>query len=427
VGIFLAEFNCDLHFHGPYSTGVSKNMLVPVIAEQSKLKGLDVCGTADLLQGTWMKHLKENIVEKENGVFSDKKGLVHWIPQVEVQCSKRVHHLIFLPDFASAENLKESLKGKAVFDSWGCGRPVIRLSAEEIAGKARDAGGIIGPAHAFTPYFSVYAFFDSIREAYGSMGQEISFLELGLSADTFFADMIPENRGYSFLTCSDSHSPWPYRIGREFTRIEMREPCFKELKKALEKKGEKRVKLNAGLDPREGKYHLTACNSCYAPYSLNDAKSLGWRCPKCGGSIKRGVRDRIEMLSQGESKSPEFRPKYMHTVPLAEIVQLALGVQGINTSSVQGMWRDFVDRFGSEINALVDAPEAELKEVNPRVGQKIVSFRKGWVHYMPGGGGQYGKPVICDSEEEFEKKKNEIDQALKEKSDFRGQKTLGEF
>ncbi len=197
------EFNCDLHFHGPYSTGVSKNMLIPIIAEQSKLKGLDVCGMADMLQGTWMKHLRENIIEKGNGIFTDKKEQINFIPQVEVQCNKRLHHLIFLPDFASAENLKESFKGKAIFDSWGCGRPVIRLSPEEIAEKVFDAGGIIGPAHAFTPYFSVYAFFDSIKEAYGSMGKKISFLELGLSADTNYADMIPENRQYQFLSNSD--------------------------------------------------------------------------------------------------------------------------------------------------------------------------------------------------------------------------------
>jgi len=425
--ISMPEFNCDLHFHGPYSSGVSKNMLVPVIAEQSKLKGLHVCGMADMLQGTWFRHLKENILETGNGLFADKKEQVHFIPQVEVQCNKRIHHLVFLPDFAAAENLKESLKGKAVFDSWGCGRPVIRLSPEEIAGKVKDAGGIIGPAHAFTPYFSVYAFSDSVKEAYGSMGKEISFIELGLSADTHFADMIPENREYQFLTCSDSHSPWPYRIGREFTRIEMKEPSFKELKKALEKKEEKKIRLNAGLDPREGKYHLTACNACYAKFSLEDAKRLNWRCPKCSGAIKRGVRDRIEMLSDGKEEHPAFRPPYLHTVPLAEIIQLALNVQSVNGPTVQGMWHDFVDRFGNEINALVDAGEAELKEVNPRVGAKIIAFRKGWVHYIPGGGGDYGKPVICDSPEEFEKKGKELEEEQKEKDSFRGQKTLGEF
>jgi len=423
----MTEFNCDLHFHGPYSAGVSKNMLVPIIAEQSKLKGLDVCGTADLLQGTWMKHLKENIIEKGNGIFTDKKEQVNFIPQAEVQCNKRIHHLVFLPDFAAAENLKESLKGKAIFDSWGCGRPVIRLSPEEIAEKVKDAEGIIGPAHAFTPYFSVYAFFDSIKEAYGDMGKNIHFLELGLSADTNYADMIPENRQYQFLTCSDSHSPWPFRIGREFTRIKMKEPCFKELRKALENKEEKLITLNVGLDPREGKYHLTACNACYSKFSIEDAKALNWRCPKCRGSIKRGVKDRIEMLSEGKSEHPDFRPEYMHSVPLAEIIQIALDVKGINSMRVQSMWRDFVERFGNEINVLVDVSEEELVKVDPRVGKKIISFRKGWVHYIPGGGGDYGKPVICDSQEEFEKKGKELEQEMRESNSFKGQKTLGEF
>ena len=423
----MKEFNCDLHFHGPYSSGVSKNMVVPVIAEQARLKGLDVCGTADLLQGSWMKHLKENVFERENGVFLDKREQLYFVPQVEVQCNQRVHHLIFLPDFASAENLKESLKGKAIFDSWGCGRPVIRLNAAEIAERVFDANGIIGPAHAFTPYFSVYAHFDSLEGLYGEAGKKVNFIELGLSADTCFADMIPGNRKLQFLTCSDSHSPWPYRIGREFTRVEMERPCFKELKKALERSGEAGVKLNVGLDPREGKYHLSACNSCYTKFGMQQAQRLKWRCPKCGGQIKRGVKDRIAMLSDGKSASPEFRPPYLHTIPLAEIAQIALKVQGINSSGVQGVWRDFVDRFGTEINALVYAGEDELKEVNPRVAQKVISFRKGLVHYIPGGGGQYGKPVICDSEEEFRKKAKEIEEEQREKSGFSGQKTLGEF
>jgi uncharacterized protein (TIGR00375 family) len=160
---------------------------------------------------------------------------------------------------------------------------------------------------------------------------------------------------------------------------------------------------------------------------MEQAEKLNWSCPKCRGSIKRGVRDRIEMLSDGSSKSPAFRPPYMHTVPLAEIIQIALDVKGINSGNVQGMWRDFVDRFGNEINALVDAGEEELKEANPRVGAKIVAFRKGWVHYIAGGGGNYGKPVICDSEEEFEKKGRELAEEEREKNDFKGQKTLGEF
>ena len=150
-----------------------------------------------------------------------------------------------------------------------------------------------------------------------------------------------------------------------------------------------------------------------------------FRSPRCRGSIKRGVRDRIEMLSDGKEEHPNFRPEYMHSVPLAEIIQLALDVKGINTIRVQSTWRDFVERFGTEINILIDVSEEELAEVDSRVGQKIISFRKGWVYYIPGGGGNYGKPVICDSKKEFERKGKEI--LEEEKNSFKGQKSLVEF
>ena len=62
----MKEFDSDLHYHSPYSVGVSKNMLIPIISEQAKLKGLDFLSSADCLNGPWLKHLKENLVEEEN-------------------------------------------------------------------------------------------------------------------------------------------------------------------------------------------------------------------------------------------------------------------------------------------------------------------------------------------------------------------------
>ncbi|MBU1939599.1 phosphotransferase, partial [Candidatus Micrarchaeota archaeon] len=63
----MHEYNCDLHFHGPYSGGVSKNMQIPVIAEQARLKGLDVVCTSDILHAKWLEHVKESITERGNG------------------------------------------------------------------------------------------------------------------------------------------------------------------------------------------------------------------------------------------------------------------------------------------------------------------------------------------------------------------------
>ncbi len=423
----MNEFNCDLHFHGLYSGGVSKNMTLPVIAENSVLKGLHVCSTADITHAKWFEHVKESIVEETNGCFKAKNADVHFIVGTEIQCSDRVHNLVYLPDLGEAQNLREKLKGFGILDSWGCGRPRLRLSSEMLAEKVMDCHGIIGPAHAFTPYFSVYAHFDSVAACYKSQHKNIHFMELGLSADSYFADLISDNHNYQFLTCSDSHSPWPHRIGREFTRIKMKQPCFSELKKALEQKDEKLITLNAGLDPREGKYHRSACNNCYEKFSMQDAVAVKWKCPKCGAQIKRGVLDRIVMLAEyKEETHPSFRPPYLHLLPLAEIIQLALKAKKVEDAPVQSLWKNFVERFGNEIFVLVDAGIEEITKVDRRVAENIEAFRKGLVFYIPGGGGQYGVPVICKSKEEFEKKALEL-KDLNAKQSVSGQKTLGEF
>ncbi len=424
----MKQFNADMHFHGLYSGGVSKFMKLDVIAEQARLKGLDVIASSDILHKGWFEHAKKEIIEDGNGLFKHRKHDTFIILQTEVECDDRFHHLVYFPDFACAENLKEKWKGKAVFDSWGCGRPRVRMSAEKIAEEVFDAGGLVGPAHAFTPYFSPYAHFDSVKKAYGQMGKKISFIELGLSADTFFADQIKENHGYTFLSNSDSHSPWPVRIGREFNRIKMKEPSFKEFKQAMERKGESRVEMNIGMDPREGKYHCSACNQCFERHSMKEAEENNWRCLNCGGIVKKGVRARIEELADcEEGQHPEHRAEYLHTIPLAEIIAIALNVKGVNTQKVQCAWRDFVDRFDSEINVLVDVPFQEMREVNQEIAEKVNAFRQGWVLYKPGGGGEYGVPIICSSKEETEKKRNELGQELECKSCNAGQKRLKEF
>ena len=423
----MKSFDCDLHFHGLYAGGVSKFMTIPVIAEQAKLKGLSVVSTADITHAKWFEHVKENLVEEENGVFSDKAGKTHFVVGTEVEDSKRVHHLIFLPDFSSAQTFREKVARFGVLDCVMCGRPKLRLSAETIAEIADGCGGIFGPAHSFTPYTGIYAHFDSLKQAYGQMHEKLSFIELGLSADSYFADLIQENHGYAFLTASDSHSPWPYRIGREFTRMKLKKPCFGEIKKALASRDEGLIELNVGLDPREGKYHATACNACFARFSAEDAKRFDWKCPKCRGQIKKGVKDRIlELASFSQEIHPEFRPEYFHAIPLAEIVQLALGAKDVKAKEVQGLWLEMVERLGPETGILVDEPIVSISEINESVAKKVESFRNGWVHYIPGGGGNYGKPIICDSREEFETKKLELERQEKGFG-MKGQKTLKEF
>ncbi len=424
----MKEYNLDLQLHGLYASGVSKNMTLPVMAEQSRLKGLDVLVTADILHKKWFEHVEKNLEEESNGVYRDLKAKCNFIIGGEIEDCNRIHHLFYLPSIESAEEMREKLLGRGNLDCIMCGRPKLRVSAEEFAQKVDECGGIFGPAHSFTPYTGAYAFHDSMKTLYGKMHEKLLFIELGLSADSNLADRIKENHSYSFLTSSDAHSPWPHRIGREFNRVKMDKPDFNSLKKALAEKSERLITLNAGLNPKEGKYHCTACNSCFAKYSLSQAEQLKWKCIKCRGEIKRGVRDRIAMLANlKEGSHPAFRPPYLHLLPLAEIIQQSVGAKGIETKAVQSRWIGIVEKFGNEICVLVDAKESELLEADKEVGENIIAFRKGLVLYIPGGGGEYGKPIICKSEEELENKKIELKDELEGISDFSKQKTLGQF
>ncbi|MEM4256939.1 MAG: endonuclease Q family protein [Candidatus Diapherotrites archaeon] len=404
----MREYCLDLQLHGKFAGGVSKSMELPVLSQQAKLKGLDVLSTGDILHKRWFSHVRENVVEESNGVYADKNGNCYFIVGGELEDKDGIHHLFYLPSLESALELRQRLLPFGNLDCALCGRPFVKLSPEKIAENVCDVGGVFGPAHSFTPYTGIYAFYDSLKSAYGSMSDKLYFIELGLSADTFLADLISENHAYSFLTSSDAHSPWPNRLGREFVKIKMHKPDFNNLKRAFCEREDKLITLNVGLDPKEGKYHCTACSNCFLKYSLADAVALNWKCSKCGHDIKRGVRDRIMLLKNtAEGVHPNFRPDYLHILPLLEIIQSALSVKGVNTKAVNSKWFELVELFGNEIKILTEVNESELI-AEGIVGEFIVAFRKGFVIYLPGGGGKYGKPIVCRSEEEFNKVSAEL-------------------
>ncbi len=426
----MKTFDCDLQLHGKFASGVSKNLTIPLLSQNAKLKGLELLSTADIQHKEWFDHVKAHIVETENGVYMDKHSTVHFLIGTEVEDHHRLHHLIYLPDLTRAQEFRDQIKGFGTLDCSLCGRPRLHLSANQIAQIVLDLGGILGPAHSFTPYTGLFSKFNSLHEAYGELVSEIPFLELGLSADTALADTIANNHAFAFLSSSDAHSAWPHRLGREFNRIQMKKPSFTEFKDALFERTEPRIILNAGLDPREGKYHATACNACFAQFGLREAEDLfHWKCPNCKtGQIKKGVRDRInELADTSIGTHPAFRPPYKHMLPLSEIIQQTLRVKNVLSKEVQTQWRSFVDQFENEIAVLLDIPDSELQAFNPAVAQNILAFRAGLVLYEPGGGGQYGTPIICQTQEEFERKKTELAQNQFQKNKFTGQKTLNLF
>ncbi len=382
--------NADLHIHSRFSGATSKNMRIATIAEQAPLKGLELVGTGDALHPAWLAEVR-TLEEVGEGIF--RSGTTSFILTCEVEDARKVHHLIILPSISAAEELRERFRRYSL-DLERDGRPHLTLRGEEIADIVNETDAVLGPSHAFVPWTSIYKEYDSLRECYGTA--RIAFLELGLSADTELADTIAELQDVTFLSNSDAHSPWPNKLGREFNRFRLGDLSFTELKRALFRRRGNRVVLNVGFDPRLGKYHRTACIKCYTHYQLEEAEKLSWRCSRCGGRIKKGVRDRIrEIATWKEPHHPEHRPPYLRIAPLSEIVAQALKVSNVYSPRVQKVWRELVMAFKSEIRVLVDVdPEDIAKVGGEAIAELIRRFRAQDFDIVEGGGGKYGEIIF---------------------------------
>lgn len=382
--------NLDLHIHSKYSMAVSADMQLPEIAREAARKGVKIVATGDCLHPMWLDAIKK--LPKAEGLFL--LGDTHFVLSVEVEDSSRVHHLIFLPDTAKAEQLQEAFAPYSTNLS-ADGRPRLHLNGAEIADHVLEAGGLLGPAHAFTPWTGIFAYFRSLSECYQEKAQQIRFIELGLSADTNYADRIADLSNRTFLSNSDAHSPRSNKLAREFNQMELESLSYQDLILAIKREGGRGPTKNVGLFPEEGKYNRTACTRCYRQYSLSQKGELMGRCLACGGQIKLGVADRVNLLADyPEAVHPPHRPPYLHIIPLAEIIALALGHKSVMTAGVQKSWNELT-QSRTEIEVLIQADLAELK-AEPKVIEAIQNFRLGRVEVQPGGGGKYGEVRLAE-------------------------------
>ncbi|WP_406533587.1 TIGR00375 family protein [Methanobrevibacter sp.] len=371
--------NADFHVHSCFSMASSKDMLIKNMAPKSKLKGLQLLGTGDAFHPGWLDIVEETTTYSGDGIYSVED--MDFVLTTEVEGKHRIHHLIIIPDIDIARELSDKLPSK---NKEIDGRPKTRYGGTELLDLVKEYDCLIGPAHAFTPWTGMYKSHDSIYDCYG---KKPDFVELGLSADTFMADTVSELKDFPFLTNSDAHSPWPHRLGREFNQIELKDISYSSIKHAIK---HKEIKANYGLIPNLGKYHMTACTKCYKLVDPMIAKDNKMKC-SCGGTIKKGVDFRIsEIADYKEPKHPSFRPKYVHLMPLAELIATVYD-KGVTTKTVQSKWQKLIDSFGTEIDVLINAPLKDIEKIDSNIGSVIESFRNGSIDVVPGGGGKYGE------------------------------------
>ena len=371
--------NADFHVHSCFSMATSKDMLIKNMAPKSKLKGLQLLATGDAFHPGWLNIIEESTTYSGDGIYSRED--MDFVLTTEVEAAHKIHHLIILPDIDIARELSDKLVSK---NKESDGRPRTRLEGAEIYDLVKQYDCLIGPAHAFTPWTGMYKTYDSIYDCYDA---KVDFVELGLSADTFMADCVKELRDFPFLTNSDAHSPWPHRLGREFNQIELQDMSYSSIKRAFKKKD---IKANYGMIPNLGKYHMTACTKCFKLVDPVLAKDNKMKCG-CGGKIKKGVDYRIsEIADYPEPKHPKHRPKYVHLMPLAELISMVID-KGVTTKAVQGRWQKLIDNLGTEIDILINTSTDEISKIDSEIVPAIEGFRDKSLHITPGGGGKYGE------------------------------------
>ena len=399
----------DLHIHSRFSRATSKRINIQEIARFAKIKGLNLVGTGDFTHPKWMRELQEDLVEAPGkGLLKSSKfansacfmitGEVSTIFMFRSE-TKKIHHLILTPNFETAIQVNDRLAqyGDLSLD----GRPTLEMSASQLVEEVMSvsADNEVIPAHVWTPWFSLFgAFsgFDKIEDCYQDMTKHIHALETGLSSDPPMNWRISALDRFTLVSNSDSHSCWPWRIGREANVLDLEQLTYDEVVDVIRKKDPERFKFTIETNPAYGKYHWSGHRSCNVSMPPQEAMKFGNLCPMCRKRLTKGVGQRVEELAD---RPASFKPQnaigYMHLLPLSEIIATVLNASSPSVQNVWSVFNSLMAKFGSEYNVLIDASAEELsKVVDPKIAEAVVMVREGRAQVIPGYDGVYGQLIL---------------------------------
>lgn len=389
----------DLHIHGRYSRACSSELTIPNLEKWGRIKGLNILGTGDFTHPKWIEHLKENLIE-EDGILKTKTGF-NFLLQTEISLiytqdgkGRSVHVLILAPNFEVVKQITTYLltKGRVDYD----GRPIFKIPCYELIENLRSISSDIEviPAHSFTPHFGLFGAnggFDSVEAAFKDQTKHIHALESGISADPEMVWRSSKLDKFLVVSFSDAHSFWPHRLGREATIFDIT-PTYKSLIKAIRTR--EGFMGTIETPPTFGKYHIDGHRTCNVSLEPKESLKLNNLCPVCHKQLTIGVLHRVEDLAdRKEGHAPENAQRYKTIIPLSELIS-NLRQKGIATKSVWKEYNPLIERFGNELNVLLNAPEEELKKANPELAPWIILNRAGKIQVKPGYDGVYGEPIL---------------------------------
>ncbi|MFC5403894.1 endonuclease Q family protein [Cohnella soli] len=390
----LGPVFADLHVHigrsqdgKPVKISGSKDLTFSNIArEASERKGIELVGVIDCHSPAVQAEMEAclasgDMQEVEGGGIRYRRTTI--VPGIEMEVKEEgggpFHLLGYLPTLAAMKEWTAWLKPRVTNISLSSQR--VRASARELQRELLDRGGLLVPAHVFTPHRGLLGCSaDRLSDRLDLDG--IAAVELGLSADTAMAGTLSQLDAIPFLTNSDAHSVG--MIGRECNELLLAEPSFAEFAKALKGADGRHIVANYGLHPRLGKYHTTYCRGCGKAVSSAEATTGG--CPFCGShKLVRGVEGRISQLADRKAAPSEVRrPPYRAHVPLSFF-------PGIGPATREKLFTE----AGTEMDVLHRLPESLIASVaGSKAAALIIAAREGRLDFVAGNGGTYGAIVL---------------------------------
>ncbi|MBW6521523.1 MAG: endonuclease Q family protein [Desulfoarculaceae bacterium] len=429
------RFITDLHIHSLYSRATSKNSNLRSLAAWAQIKGVQVLGTGDFTHPLWFRELKETLEPAEPGFFqlqgairpdfplpfhsapSPQSPPVRFVLSTEISSIykhhgkvRKVHNLIFVPDFSSAERINETLA--AIGNLASDGRPILGLDSRDLLEIVLEKapGGFLVPAHIWTPWFSLFGSrsgFDSLEECFGDLSSHVFALETGLSSDPAMNRLISTLDRFTLVSNSDCHSPG--KIGREATVFDTTFDFF-GMKAALQipcdESGHRHLAATIEFYPEEGKYHYDGHRLCGFSCDPYKSRELHGLCPVCGRPLTIGVLSRVlELADRQAPVFPQGAPDVYNLIPLQEILAELLGV-GPGTKTVMNSYLQLLQQFGPELTILIDTPLAELSSAYPPLlGEAIGRMRRSHVQRNAGFDGVFGSIKVYKERKERVKAK----------------------
>ena len=407
----------DFHIHSPYARAVSKEMTLENLDYWARFKGITVMGTGDFTHPAWIKEIKTKLIPAEEGLYVLKTQpslqsrvpsfAVRFMLTVEISSiyskggkTRRIHTLIFAPSIETAEKINAALGWQGNLKSDG--RPILGLDAKVLAKTVLDIDPrcMIVPAHAYTPWFSVFGSmsgFNSLEECFDEYTKYIYAVESGLSSDPAMSWRNSKLDHIAIISNSDSHSL--QKIGREANVFDT-VLSYDSIMEVITSRDPSKFLFTVEFFPEEGKYHYDGHRVCKFSCAPEETKQLNKLCPNCGKPVTIGVMNRAAELAD---RPFGYRPKraipYKNLVPLNEIIAESFGM-GVAAKRVRDEYKNLVLKAGSEIAVLVDVSKSDLAvAATPEVVEGIMRVREGRLHIEPGYDGEYGKIKIFGEDE----------------------------